>query len=404
MRRSLSKTIVVNATNLGAFLDGIGTYTLNVVRQLVNIPSENKFVIYVNRRGASHLEGLNLPENVKIVRVTGFMSPDHSFPGHLLRLVFANYLGCRHPRRLLFGTSQLESVLFRRNQVVTIHDIIPLQFKELHKRQYHYFRYVLPHVLKRARGIITPSRHSRDLIQSVYNIEGEKIHVIPHGVGSEFGSVDAAEVRPERPFILYAGRMTAMKNVEGILRAFSLLHGRIPHDLVLVGSDRMKGDRSLLAISQRYGIPAERVVVKEYVSTESMATMYRQAAVFVLPSFYEGFGLTAIEAMVSGCPVVVSNVGSLPEICGDAALYVDPRNARSIADAVGQLIFSGEIRERLIKRGVQRARRFSWRRSGQRHIRLMEFLVKEQETVGRVPISVQPEPLRVGFHLPWLWM
>ena len=375
MTESMNKTVVINATNLGKSLDGIGTYTLNIVRELAHSKTSLNILVYINRCGAVHCKQIHFPDNVNIVQVSGLLSPDHGFRGHLLRLLFANYLGICHPRKLILVLSQLEAIFLRRNQVVMIHDLIPLSYKSCHKKQYPYFKYILPLTLRRAKAILTPSEHTRGLLRTSYGIDPGKVTVIPHGISEEFFEQSGIEHSSERPYILFLGRMTQMKNLDGIMRAFAFVQHTIPHNLVLVGQEKEKGERFFSTRElERYGVDTDRIIVKGYLATDAMVDILRRASLLAFPSLCEGFGLPAIEAMAVGCPVVASNVGSLPEVCGEAALYIDPHNPRSIADGMHRVLTDHALRQWLISEGLRLVRKYSWEKSFASHLQVIEDL------------------------------
>lgn len=369
--RGRDHTVIINATNLGRLLDGIGVYTLNLLRQLSKLKTHLRFVIYVNRSCAEHLDSIYFQDHCSLRWVSDLLSPDHRFRGHLLRLMYANFLSLKHRKSLIFATSQLEAVFFRRKQIITIHDIIPLLFKKYHKKQYYYYKYILRHVLNSARGVITPSEHTKGLLIQMYGLDGTTIHVIHNGV--RLGTVHrTANYNETEKFILYVGRIVRMKNLEGVLRAFALIEDRVPHKLVIAGNARKQLAREFeVAQLPKYGISSDRVVFKGYVSTDEMVHLIRKAAVLVFPSFYEGFGLPPLEAMSYGCPVVVSNVASLPEVCGDAAIYVDPYDANSIAVGIQKVLVDNMLRQDLVRKGLEQAKLFSWPASAQQHLRIL---------------------------------
>jgi glycosyltransferase involved in cell wall biosynthesis len=109
-----------------------------------------------------------------------------------------------------------------------------------------------------------------------------------------------------------------------------------------------------------------------YIQTKNLAYIYNLANLFIFPSLYEGFGLPPLEAMASGCPVVVSNVASLPEVCGDAAYYVNPYDVESIADGIYKVVNDKELRENLVQKGLERAKLFSWEKSAREHLKVFE--------------------------------
>lgn len=357
-------TIIINATNLGRFIDGIGVYVLNLVQELVRLDSNCFFVVYVNRTAAPHLNDIILPEHFELRWVSSIVSPDHGFKGHFLRLLFSQYLGLKHRRSPIFAASQLEAILLRKNQFITIHDIIPLLFRTLHKKQYYYYRYLLSRVLRRSRAVITPSQHTKKMLIEHYGLERSKIHVIHNGVRSILAGVKCE--RSEVPYIVFCGRLVPMKNLHGVVSAFNAIKDRVPHKLLIIGRLRHKKMLKLFR-----GVDLERVEFQGHVSATEMECVLQNASLLVFPSFHEGFGFPPLESMAHGCPALVSNVSSLPEICGDAAEYVDPNDIESIAAGMYRLLTDEYLRKRLIANGYSRVERFQWRTAAIRHLGIL---------------------------------
>lgn len=355
----MNNAVIINATNLGRSLNGIAVYTLNILRTLSETATALNFVIYVNRNGAQHLKEIKFPSNCRLLWVSKFVSPDYKFKGHLLRLFHANYLRIRHPASVIFGTSQLEAVLLGGKNIITIHDTIPLLFREHHKKQYHYFKRILPRVLRKATAIIAPSYHVEEQLQKVYTLPDHKVQVIHHGIPRS-----RALKLERKKFIFYCGRIAPLKNLEGLLNAFALLPKTLNYDVVIAGN----GTREHIPDS----VDPRRVVFRQNVSETERAELFSQASVFVFPSFYEGFGLPPLEAMSFGCPVIVSNAGSLPEICGNAAYYIDPNNPKEIADAMEVILTDQQLRESLVFRGFERVSHYRWETSIAAHLQVFE--------------------------------
>jgi len=377
------RTVVINATNIGRYLNGIGTYTLSLLRELSTIEGNFSFIFYLNRSCAEQIKDIRFSGHCAVRWTTSWISPDHGFKGHLLRLLYSYYLSLKHPHSLMFNTSQIEGILFRSNQIITIHDVIPLLFKKWHKKQYYYFKFYLPWVLKSARGIITPSHHTKDLLIELYRIEEEKIRVIHNGIQEKWLDEFKPASMEDQEFILYAGRLTTMKNITGLLRAFSMIMNRVPHKLLIIGGRREEFERAL----KKTGLPSSsfdngRIVFKGQVTAEEMRRLLNRASIFVFPSFYEGFGLPPLEAMASGCPVVVSNVASLPEVCGEAACYVDPYAVESIADGMQRTLTDRRLRQRLIEKGRQRASLFRWEESARQHLEVFREILRKPSIPG----------------------
>ena len=163
-RDMLGKTIIINATAIGTRMNGISVYLLALLKELTTMKTDIRFILYVNKKARTHLKDFRFPPSTIIKWSPRFIAPDYGFVGHLLRLLYANYLSLRHPWSYCFNGSQLEAMFFRKKQIVMVHDIIPLLVPRNHTRQYWYFKYMLPLALYRAAAIITPSSsHERTL-------------------------------------------------------------------------------------------------------------------------------------------------------------------------------------------------------------------------------------------------
>ncbi len=367
----MTEPIIINATNLGKYMNGLGVYTLNLIRELSEMETDSRFIIYVNRSCREHLQNIHFSGRCDVRWVSSVISPDHRFRGHFLRLLYANYLGVKHRHSLHFVATQLEAIFFRRNQVITIHDIIPLLFRTSHKKLYFYFKYMLGFVLRRAKVTITPSQHTKDLLVQVYGLPASRVKVIHNGVRQALHSAVEGDRLVENQFILFTGRLVQMKNVAGLLSAFSLIKDKVPHKLVLTGhgTKAMKMELERLRRSM-YPIDDDRIVFTGHVSSEEMETLLDHASLLVLPSFYEGFGLPPLEGMAHGCPVVVSQGSSLPEVCADAAVYVDPNDIHSIASGILKMLTDPQLRQTMVVRGMERAQRFRWEDSAAQHMQV----------------------------------
>jgi glycosyltransferase involved in cell wall biosynthesis len=222
---------------------------------------------------------------------------------------------------------------------------------------------VLGPALRGAAAVITPSRATKARLEEQYRLAPEKIRVIPHGVS--VASAPRAEPGPRRePFILCIGRPNPIKNVRTLLAAHRLLRTCMRVKVVFAGGDGPVPTGA----DQR----DPDVVFRGDVTDAEKLELLDHASVLVCPSLYEGFGFPPLEAMARGCPVVISSTGSLPEVGGDAARYVDPLDAPGMAAAVREVLTDHRLRERMIDRGYWRARTFSWDASARQHVSLFE--------------------------------
>ena len=346
---------------------GIGTYLRNLLRQLARIDHDTEYVL-LQRRGG---RGLTAPpgRNFRCVTVSAnsySVAEQISIPFTLARL----------SPDLFHAPHYVLPPLAPCRAVVTIHDCIHLIFPHyLRRRLAHaYARTMFWTAVRRASRILTVSEASKNDILRFFDVPPSKVTVIYEAVDDRFfEEPPEAEIvrvreryRLHDRFVLYSGNVLPHKNVERLVDAFALLRGDGLDDLKLVisGSEGARYASLRRAVHRHNLHPHVRFL--GYQPESVLAALYRLADVFVFPSLYEGFGLPPLEAMASGTPAVVSNVSSLPEVVGDGAVLVDPREPRDIADGVRGVLEDAALRERLRARGLVRARSFSWPASVER--------------------------------------
>jgi len=248
--------------------------------------------------------------------------------------------------------------LVKDSQVVTIHDAGVFAFPEAYSYAFRtWYRILLKRLGKRARKIITVSFFSKNELIRFCGIDSEKIEVIYEGKEQVFACEPDYSVLHkydlEKPFILAVSSMSPHKNFQAVVRAIELL-GATGFQFVIAGGVNPKVFKSSAEPL------SSSVTYLGYVTDEQLRALYEHAACFIYPSLYEGFGLPPLEAMACGCPVIVSDRASLPEVCGDAALYCDPHNPADIAEKIKQLMSNRSLQETLKKKGLARAREFTW--------------------------------------------
>jgi alpha-1,3-rhamnosyl/mannosyltransferase len=243
----------------------------------------------------------------------------------------------------------------------TLHDMTSCLMPELHPRANLRADRAFASLLRRADGIVAVSASTRNDAVRALGIPQERITVIHSGIADAFFSPPAAAVANvrqryhlDRPFVLYIGTVEPRKNLDGLLDAWAAVPASVREefDLVLAGPIGWASPQTAARVrSMRY---------LGYVPEADLAPLTAAAAVFAYPSFYEGFGFPVAQAMAAGVPVVTSNVSSLPEIAGDAALLVDPRSLQDIRDALVRLLTSPSLCADLAARGRTRAQLFRW--------------------------------------------
>jgi glycosyltransferase involved in cell wall biosynthesis len=261
--------------------------------------------------------------------------------------------------------------------VVTVHDVSfiehPEYFTRLRARQ---MQWTVRRTVRRAARILTVSDFSRAAILKVYgDLDEDQVVVVPNAAASDFRPISheaAATAVRERfgiagPFVLSVGDLQPRKNQIGLIRAFARMVRALPqikHTLVLVGKETWFAERVREA-ARTSGV-ADRIRFIGFVSDLQLLQFYNACDLFVFPSFYEGFGLPALEAMACGRAVTCSNASAMPEVVDGAAILFDPYAHDEIVRAIADLLLDSELRARMERLGLQRAAHFSWQKSAER--------------------------------------
>ncbi len=346
---------------------GIGTYVRNLVRELARQDGPETYAL------------LCPPADVEFVRSLGprFEPIVQRAPNYSMREQWAVPLALGRARVDLFHAPHyVVPPLTRCPTVVTIHDCIHLRFPQYlpGRGAYAYARLFMRLAARRARRVLTVSEASKQDILRYLRVPAERVEVIYNGLDERLALAPTeAEVHRIRerylltaPFVLYTGNIKPHKNVDRLIEAFSLLRRRgVDTVKLLIIGDEISKYPHLRRLVHRHQLH-QHVRFLGFVPDETLAILYRLAAVFVFPSLCEGFGLPPLEAMAGGAPVITSNVSSLPEVVGDAALLIDPTDPQQIADAMARVLHDPALRAELVRRGHERVAAFSWERSAAR--------------------------------------
>lgn len=257
------------------------------------------------------------------------------------------------------------SPMLKRNQVTTIHDAAVYAVPQTYSAPFRTWYKLLFAIARRggSKRVVTVSEFSKEELVRYCGIPSSRIRTIYHGKEHlreyRADTAYAAELAGKRPFVLAVSSRSPNKNFGSIQRAYQLLKAP-KFDIVVAGGAHPSVFAGMEQIGEggQDGIGGYRYV--GYVNDSQLKALYEQAACFVYPSFYEGFGLPPLEAMASGCPVIVSDKASLPEVCGDAALYCDPHKPEQLAEQLGRLMNDPQLREELRVKGLERANLYSW--------------------------------------------
>jgi alpha-1,3-rhamnosyl/mannosyltransferase len=268
--------------------------------------------------------------------------------------------------------------------VITVHDLIPLSFPAYARGAWRLravaFRAWAGLMARRAAAVITDSLHSREEVVRMLGLAPERVHVVPVGVGGEFrpappgaAATVLARYGISKPYVLAVGNFLPHKNFLGLTEAYGTLPGTVRRStsLVLAGTPAAHG---AARPTDPKAIARPGVHLPGFISPEDLPLLYAGALALVCPSLSEGFGLPVLEAMACGTPVVCARAGALPEVAGDAAVYVDPADVASIAAGLRRILEDEGLRRTLTSRGLQRARLFGPRQTASRLVDLLEEL------------------------------
>lgn len=232
---------------------------------------------------------------------------------------------------------------------------------------------------KKAKKIFTISNFSRDDIIKSYEVVKNKVVVTHLGIKPDLGTkilnMDAFDKKYgiKNKYILFVGTLQPRKNIIKLIEAFSKLKDK-DINLVIVGKKGWMYE-DIIDSPTKYGV-SDRTKFLDFVSNEDLPSFYKNALCFVLPSLYEGFGLPLLEAMKYGCPVLASNVSSLPEVGGDAAIYFDPQNADDIAEKLEKVVSDDKLRQDMVKKGYNQIKKFSWEKTAKETLKVLEEMSK----------------------------
>ena len=358
--------IAVNASILGERPSGLGQYALGLIRALDVLRTG----LVVHTSFPEPLAGLR----ATVRRASPLIRPERGLVGHAARLIWcqtALRLSLRRERPAVLLNTLPEGVLrCRVPQVTIVHDLLPLLFPEEYPRQQYYFRHLVPALLAESQAVVADSDATRRLVLDAYGLPADRVHLVPCGY-------DATRFRPGgpvaddggEPYVLYVGNLLPHKNLPRLIEAMARVADRMPVRLVVAGEGRPAHVQPLMTLSARTGA---RVEWRRYVAPDDLPALYRGARLVALPSLAEGFGLTALEAMACGTPVLAANTSSIPEVVGNAGLLVDPREPDALAEAILRLLSDEPLRKELVARGLARAAGFSWERTARQILAVVD--------------------------------
>ncbi|MFN9560469.1 MAG: glycosyltransferase family 4 protein [Dolichospermum sp.] len=302
--------------------------------------------------------------NYNCYSVPNNLTPADGTKGHLNRLIWTQFqlpkIYQKLKSQLLFSPLPEAPLYTNCRFIVMSHDMIPLRFPKRFSPLTPYHLYYVPQVLNQAQHIICNSHATAKDLVDFFHIPSNKITPIPLAYdSSHFQFLNL----PTRNYFLYIGRQDPYKNLQRLITAFSALPNRNDYELWLAGPDDQRYSPLLEIQTQELGIN-HLVKFLNYVPYDELPIIINQAIALVFPTLWEGFGLPVLEAMACGTPVITSNISSLPEVAGDAAILINPYHIEEITAAMKMIIHDSETRKQLSKQGLKRVNQFSWEKTG----------------------------------------
>lgn len=351
---------------------GTENYSLNLIRHLLALQSGHRYRLYFNRPPTVGLFPTTADLELRVM----------PFP-RLWTHLRLSWEMARQPPDVLFVPAHVLPLVHPRLSVVTVHDLGYLYYPGAHRLLDRlYLDLSTRYNARAASRVIAVSQATKDDLVQHYGLEPDKITVVYSGWDETMQPVeDEATIEKVKAryhirgaYVLYVGTLQPRKNLGHLLEAYAIVRkqakrGETP-GLVIAGRKGWLYDQIFQQV-ERLGLEGG-VIFPGYVPQDDLPALLSGARLFVLPSLYEGFGLPVLEAMACGTPVLCSNVSSLPEVAGDAALLVDPLDVKSMAEAMNRLLQEEGLRTQLVERGYRQARQFSWDRCARETLAVLE--------------------------------
>lgn len=347
---------------------GIGIYNYNLVINLAKIDTNNRYILYSDKP-------LDFGIDNKNFQIKVFQYPKFLWHFRVLLDIIFNQVDIYH-------TSSMIIPSFLRDRCsVFFPDITNFLFPQYHTLKLKIARIFFKKAIKNSKIIFTISLNSKKDIVSFFNTSESKIMAIYLAASEKFKRIEnKSELKsikskynlPDK-FILFVGSIEPRKNLTGLIKAFQKIKTKIEHKLVIVGGKGWLNSEIYKMIKKEK--LQDDIIFTGYVSEEDLVAIYNLADLFVYPSFYEGFGIPVLEAMSCGCPVITSNTSSLPEVCGDAGIMVDPYNVDQLAQMMLKAIQDVRLHTQMVMKGFQQVKNFSWQETASQTLLLLEKIV-----------------------------
>ncbi len=376
--------IAINALFFRYPATGSGQYMSHLLDALAEIDRENEYIL-LGPDPSPELSGVNPAFAYRQAPVPGFTRRSAKMEKLAWEQITAPSAARKARVDLYHVPYFAPPYLSNVPGIVTIHDVIPLRLPVyVSKGTMRAYMGLVSRAAHKATLIITVSQHAKQDIMDVLHLPAERIRVIYEAAGEKFLPVADEETLAKararygvgERYLFYLGGLELRKNVPQLVRAFAHVYQQVgdPNLQLLIAGNPDKKSGPLFPdprpVAADLGMSGQ--IVYRYIEEEDKPAMYSAASAFIFPSMYEGFGLDPLEAMSCGAPVVCSNRTSLPEVVGDAALLFDPDNTGQMVAAIRDVLTNDQLAANLRERSLQRAARFSWRKTAQETLAVYE--------------------------------
>lgn len=356
----MNKNVYINARFLSQPITGTQRFAIELCRGIKNIIPTAIFIAPDNIIHQDIADELN-------VQIVGRLKKGILWEQIELPL-YLNRIG----RPLLVNLCNVAPVFYS-NSIVSVLDLSFYLHPEWFSKTFTIlYNSIIPRAAKRARRVVTISENSRHDIATNFKVDSKNIDIVYPSISSIFlNPVNTPYTNPYGRYVLAVSSLDPRKNFKGLIAAFKELN--LPDiKLVIVGSEhKVFADDDLKGLVGS----ADNIIFTGYISDDELVSLYHHAALFAYPSFFEGFGIPPLEAMACGCPTIVANTTSLPEVCEDASVYVDPYDINSIRDGLLEVLTNETLRQNLIQKGFERVKYFEQQSSAQKMADIINKLI-----------------------------
>lgn len=351
----LKKDILINASILSEHNTGLGVYTYQLLENVVPKLIKKGITLDIMCKCEKFLPE-NCSEYAKVIGYNGVIS----------RTIKTN-LNYNSNYKIVWSTTQHGGIFSKTNQIITIHDLIPLMYPQGRMHQYLYYKFLLPIIIKKCKYIFTVSQNTKNDIITYYNVSPDKILVMYEAINytnkkinrTDFKILEKKYSINKNKYFLIIGIHFEYKNIHAVIEAYRTSEKMKEVKIVIIGKDSGKyGDKLKKIINENK--LEDKIIIMGYVGENIKETLIENSIAIIFPSLYEGFGIPILEAFEKKAAMICSNTSSLPEVGGNAVLYFDPKNCNDIKKNMELIIEHPQIKEILIERGVVQKEKFNW--------------------------------------------